>query len=439
MLPLRGKFPGVGVRDAAHMPGKLDDGDLHAQADAEVGHVVFTAVLRGGDHALDAPVPETAGHQDAVASLKDLSHVLRGDLLAVDPADLHFRGVGVARVVQRFRHGEVGVVEPDVFSHQADGDLLLQMLDAVDHLFPLPEIRFAGVQSQLPADDAGKAALLQHERRLIQIRQGAVFDDAVLLDVAEQGDLPEDLLLQRFVAPQYDDVRGDAHALQFLDGVLCGLRLVLIAAVEEGHQCHVDVQGVLPSHFQAHLTGRLQIGLALDIAGGAADLRDDHVRAGLLPHPVDELLDLVGDVGDDLDRLAEILAPPLLAQHVPVHLAGGEVGEPVEVLIDEPFVVSQIQVRLQTVLGDVDFPVLIGAHGAGIHVDIRIQLLCRHLQAPGLQQTSQGRGGDALAQSGHHAAGDKDIFRHSACLLRCIEFHTFVREAMTQKSASRCL
>ena len=214
---------------------------------------------------------------------------------------------------------------------------------------------------------------------------------------------------------------------------------MLIAAVEEGHQCHVDVQGVLPSHFQAHLTGRLQIGLALDIAGGAADLRDDHVRAGLLPHPVDELLDLVGDVGDDLDRLAEILAPALLAQHVPVHLAGGEVGEPVEVLIDEPFVVSQIQVRLQTVLGDVDFPVLIGAHGAGIHVDIRIQLLCRHLQAPGLQQTSQGRGGDALSQTGHHAAGDKDIFRHSACLLRCIEFHTFVREAMTQKSASRCL
>ena len=408
------------------MPGKLDDRDLHAETDPQIGNLVLPAVLCRGDHALDAPVSEAAGHQNAVTSPKDLSHVLRGDLLAVDPADLHFRGVGIARVVQGFRHGEIGIVETDVFSHQSDGDLLVQMLDAVDQILPFPEIRLLRLKPQFPADDAGEAVLLQHQRRLIQIRQGAVLDDTVFLDVAEQGDLSEDLLLQRLIAPQHDDVRSDAHALQFLHGVLGGLRLVLVAAVEERHQRHVDVQGIFPSHFQAHLPGRLQIGLALDVAGGAADLRDDHVGAGLLAHPVDEFLDLIGDMGDDLHRLSQILSPALLVQYVPVHPPGGEVGEAVEVLVDEPFVVSQIQVRLQTVLGDVDLPVLIGTHGAGIHVDVRVQFLGRHLQPPGLQQTSQRRGGDALAQAGYHAAGDKDVFRHNECLLRCIKIHTFV-------------
>ena len=108
--------------------------------------------------------------------------------------------------------------------------------------------------------------------------------------------------------------------------MLGGLGLVLVAAVEEGHQSHVDEEGVLPPLLQTHLPGRLQKGLALDVAGGAADLGDDHIRVGGLPHPVDKILDLLGDVGDDLHRLAQIFAPALLVEHVPVDLAGGEVG-----------------------------------------------------------------------------------------------------------------
>ena len=71
---------------------------------------------------------------------------------------------------------------------------------------------------------------------------------------------------------------------------------------------------------------------------------------------------------------------------------------------------AQIQVGLRAVVGDEDFAVLIGAHGAGIHVQIGIQLLVGDLQAPLLQKAAQGRGGDALAQAGNHAAGDENIF-----------------------------
>ena len=39
-----------------------------------------------------------------------------------------------------------------------------------------------------------------------------------------------------------------------------------------------------------------------------------------------KLFDFVGDVGDDLNGLAEVVALAFLVQNVPVDLAGGEVG-----------------------------------------------------------------------------------------------------------------
>ena len=78
---------------------------------------------------------------------------------------------------------------------------------------------------------------------------------------------------QRLIAAQNDDIRLDAHALQFLDRVLCGLGLMLVGATEERHQRHVDEQAVLLPYFQRDLAHRLQEGLGLDITDGAADFR----------------------------------------------------------------------------------------------------------------------------------------------------------------------
>ena len=174
----------------------------------------------------------------------------------------------------------------------------------------------------------------------------------------------------------------------------------------------MDEQAVLPAHFQGNLPHGFQERLGLDVTDGTADFRNHHVGIGLLAHPVDKLLDFVGDMGNDLDRRAQILSPALLVQHIPVNLAGGQVGILVQVFVDKPLIVAQIQICLRTVLGDVDFSVLVRTHGTRIDVDIRVQLLGCHFQAPGLQQPAQGGSRNALAQAGNHAAGYKDIFRH---------------------------
>ncbi len=90
-------------------------------------------------------------------------------------------------------------------------------------------------------------------------------------------------------------------------------------------------------------------------------------------------------MGYHLDGLPQILSPALLIEHVPVDLAGGKVRELIEVLVDEPLIVAQVQVRLKAVLGDVDLAVLVWAHGARVHVDVWVQLLGGHLKPPGFQ------------------------------------------------------
>src|SRR5699024_2646728 len=110
-----------------------------------------------------------------------------------------------------------------------------------------------------------------------------------------------------------------------------------------------------------------------------------------------------GDVGDDLHGLAQISAGPLLVEHVPVDLAGGEVGILVEVFVDEALIVAQIQVGLGAVLGNEHLAVLIGTHGTRVHVDIGVQLLGGHLQSPAFEEPAQGGGGNAFAKAAYHA------------------------------------
>ena len=117
---------------------------------------------------------------------------------------------------------------------------------------------------------------------------------------------------------------------------------------------------------------------------------------------------------NDLHGLAEVLAGALLVQNVPVDLASGEVGELVEVLVDEALVVAEVEVGLRAVVGDIDLAVLERAHRAGVDVDIRVELLRCDLEAAALEQSAERGRGNALAQTGDNAAGHENVFCHSS-------------------------
>ena len=188
--------------------------------------------------------------------------------------------------------------------------------------------------------------------------------------------------------------------------MLGGLGLQLTAAGNLDDEGHMDEHHIAVGPLGRHLANGLQEGLGLNVAHGAADLRDDHVHV-VGSHGVNAVLDLIGDVGDDLDRGAQIVAPALPVQHGPPDLAGGNGAVLRQILVHKPLVVPQVQVGLSAVLGDEHLTVLVGTHGAGVHIDIGVELLVADPDAPLLQQTAQGRRADALTQAGDHAAGDE--------------------------------
>src|SRR5439155_9908886 len=70
-----------------------------------------------------------------------------------------------------------------------------------------------------------------------------------------------------------------------------------------------------------------------------------------------------------------------------------------------------------SVVGHVDFAVLVWRHGAGIDVDIGVQLLEGDAQPTRLQDGPDGRCRDPLADGGNHATGYEDVLRHRDSIL----------------------
>ena len=317
-------------------------------------------------------------------------------------------------MAQGLGHGEIGVVQPHVLAHEADAHAAARAVHPLHHLAPLGQIRLRRLETEAPADCAGQSRLLQPQRGLVEVRQGDVRYDAVLRDVAEIRHLAENApVLNGLVAAQDDDVRRDAQALELLYRVLGGLRLVLARGAQVGHERDVDEKRVPPPGLAAYLANGLYEGLALDIAYGAADLGYEHVRSRARGQGADAALYLVRDVRYGLHRAAQVLAAALLLYDAGVDPARREVRQAVELLVYEALVVAEVEVGLRAVGGDEDLAVLIGAHGAGVHVYVGVQLLRRHLEAARFEEPAQARRRDALAQPGHHTA------RHEYVLCHC--------------------
>ena len=88
----------------------------------------------------------------------------------------------------------------------------------------------------------------------------------------------------------------------------------------------MDVEHVAATDVLAHLADGLEERQALDVADGAADLDDDDVRLAVASDALDALLDLVGDVRNDLDGAAQIVAAALLGDDRLVDAPGGDVA-----------------------------------------------------------------------------------------------------------------
>ena len=350
------------------------------------------------------PAPEAPGDHDPVHLLK----IGRGIMLGIDPPDLDLCREGPSRVFQGFLDADIDILNP-VLADETDGDPAGILLH--DRAVPRG-IRLSPVEAEVIGEDVGKPLPLELQGHLVDIRHCGRRDHPPLLYVAEG----RDLLLRRLAhaahASRDDDIRREAELPQGLHRVLGRLGLHVPHGID-GDQGHVDEGHVLGRQLPPHLPDRLEERHTLDIPDCSPDLHHADichpVVDGLSRSTPDRGLDLVGDMGDDLDRGPEEVSLALPVDDRPVHLPRGDVVIRRELDVEEPLVVPEVKVHLTPVGKDIDLAVLGGVHGSRIDVQVRIDLHRRDRVAPALQDPPDGRGRDPLPEAAHHPPCHHDV------------------------------
>ena len=414
------KFGRVAVLAFQHPAPKLHHHQLHAQTQAQVGHFLVAGVADCLNLSFDTAAAKAAGH-DHPRGLADIVPAFAFfQFRRVQPADIqlhtHFQG-GVA---QGFTHAHISIVQFNILAYQRDGQLGLFLLGALHQPLPGRPVRhLARFEAQPVQDEIGHPGLFQHQGHFIEHRGGDHRYHGAGFHVAEQGNLLANAFGHRVVGAGHNHVRRDTNGAQFAHRVLGGFGFQFFSRADHGQPGEVDVKGVFAAQVAAQLPDGLQEGQAFNVAHRAADLYQNDLSAGGAADHCDAPLDLVGDVRNDLDGAAQVVAAPLLADDLGIDLSGGDVAHPVEADVNEALVMAQIQVGLGAVVQHVHLAVLVRAHGAGVDVDVGVQFLNGHRKAAFLEQAANRRGGHAFAYRTDYATGEENIFGcHFTLLVR---------------------
>ena len=225
----------------------------------------------------------------------------------------------------------------------------------------------------------------------------------VLGDVAEGSELRPGIVLQRLGRPAHEYIRDYSEPAQLLHCVLGRFGLLLSHRPHDRDQTDMDEADVLTPDPELKLAQSLDEGSALDISHRTAEFYDTDIGSAVVAiarhmrDPLDPLLDLIGDVRDDLHGLPEVVTTTLPFDHSRVDLACGDVVVPRQSDIQEPLVVTKVQVDFSPVIEHKDLSVLEWAHGPGIDVQVGVNLDRSDAQSRGFEQNSHATRSDSFA------------------------------------------
>ena len=403
-------------RDVAHRASELDNGDLHTKADTKVGSLVLTGPLGSGDHSLGASCTEATGDQDTrccadvVPRLVECRRVrLVGsglEVFGVHHVDNELAPAAHGSVLERLDDRAVRVRAFEVLSNENNANVLPEALESETKALPgIPDLEslcaecgrdLDGVQTHGGGHVLEHVLLVKQDRDLVGRGHVAHVQDVRNRDLAETSDLLDCALLERLLAAARNQVGHQTGRANGPDGHLCRLRLLL--AVDRGNVGDVDLHEVLRCAVVPEFAKCLDKGHALNVTNSATELDNTDVRllVGVVDRDLgdlaDPLFDRSSDVRHDLYRLAQVVTAALPLDDLRVDLAEGDVVVSCEGDIEVALVVAQVEIDFSAIVQDVDFSMLFRVHGAGVGVDVRVDLDARDLQAHGLEQQASGRG-----------------------------------------------
>ena len=394
----RGNLDGMGIGIAKHIACELDHGALHAKADAEKRYLVFASIAHGHNLTLDATSAEAGSHENTRKALQTLVNVLLGEVFGIDIAHLDLAAQLGASMDEGLADGLVGVGQLDIFAYETDVDFLLGVVETIEEGLPLGEVYLVLERDVEFVEHLHIEFLVAHlDGDLVDAADIAVFNDTVACDIAEKTDFVADTACEGLLGAADDNVGLNTLLLQSLDAVLRGLGLEFASGGEIRNIGEVyDDAVVAKSPFE--LAHSLDKGIGLDVAHGAANLGDDKLVIARIAKSRNAVFNLIGDMRNDLHGLAKEIATALFLDDVLIDTArryviGLRCGHTGEALV-----MTEVEVGLGTILGNIALAMLVGVERAGVDIDIRVKFLVGDRIATSLEQTCQRGGNNALAK-----------------------------------------
>ena len=144
------------------------------------------------------------------------------------------------------------------------------------------------------------------------------------------------------------------------------------------------------------MSDRFKVRQAFDVADSAADLAQDKIE--IVVALANEFLNGVGDMRNDLDGRAEIVAASLLGENFLIDAPGCDVVLAGRRPARETFVMTEVEIGFRAVVGDEDLAMLIWRHRPWIDVEIRVELAQPDSVTACLQQRAERRRCETLAE-----------------------------------------
>ena len=372
---------------------------------------MLACVLEGTNLAVQAADAEAAGHQDGVHITELVICILVGCAqVSGNPLDVDLHVVGKAAGTQSLRDREVCIGQVDVLTDQGHVHLCGGAVHCVEQAVPLGEVGLGCLNAEVVEDVVVELLAVQGLGNVVDAGGIGAGNHGVGVYVAGVTNLGTVRCGNLALTAQNQAVGLNTQAAQCCNGVLGGLGLQFTRGADVGNQRNMQEEDVLTSDVAANLTCCFHEGQGLDIANGATDFGNDDVGGVVDFRCVTHAgLNLVGDVRNHLDGVAEVLAAAFLRDNGGVNLTGGHVSGLVEILVQETLVVSNVQVGFRTVVGDKDFTVLEGVHRTGVDVQVGVELLHGHGEATRAKKLTEGRGRQALTERRCNTAGHENL------------------------------
>ncbi|OQB55004.1 MAG: hypothetical protein BWX99_01664 [Deltaproteobacteria bacterium ADurb.Bin151] len=145
----------------------------------------------------------------------------------------------------------------------------------------------------------------------------------------------------------------------------------------------MDEYCVLFPDFIAELANGFKKRKAFNITHRAADFHDRYIEIGC--RVPDVVFDFVGNVGDDLNRFAQVVSMSFFGNDGIINLPCGQIVFLSHAGGAESFIMPQIEIGFRAVVGHENFAVLERAHGPRVNIDVGIQFLVGNIEPAAFQ------------------------------------------------------